>query len=379
MELSENEDIKSTIPDEFKDYFPDDENVQSESEADLISKIDEFKTNLYEKLWLSEKLEDNNDIEKFEKWFIDWLVIENAEMIDELIEKSLDEIVSMIQSLANWNTIVAIVKDVFDSFWDILNTFQNPYEWWLALWWLWLWVLWKWMKWLNIADKLYWEWKYKHLEQHKDILWENPTVDDIVWEWTQALIMKHPTNENLVVKVAKEWKVDSIKEEFKNHNLFYDTWEEWIINWDITNKVRIPQIFEWKNNWYFLMEKIEWQSLYSKTLIERYDKKLSIEDKEIILKLSDKQVREFLKDKYEATDDYLDTLIDDYSVDLLADLKWTSHTHRKLHWKIWDTPLSNTLDYLKKQWVSHNDLHPWNIMLYNNSNIYIIDFWRIKK
>lgn len=378
MELADNEDNHVTIPDDLKDFFWDELSDNNE----LISKIEEFKQGLYEKLWLNENLEQNTDIQKFEKWLVDWLLVENIEMLDSLLDslldKWIDEVVTMIENLANWDVIVAIVKDVFYSFWDILNTFQNPYEWWLSLWWLWLWVIWKWMKWLKIADKLYSDSKYTHLEKHKDILWENPTIDDIVWEWTQALIIKHPTNESLVVKVAKEGKVDDITQEFNNHKLFYDTWEEWIINWDLSDKVRIPQIFEWKTDWYFLMEKIEWQSLYSKTLIERFENKLTKKDKDIIWTLSDKQVRELLKDKYEATDWYLDMLIEDYSVEHLADQLWTSYNYRRTHWKIWDTPLSDTLDYLRNKWVSHNDLHPWNIMLDNKWNIYIIDFWRIK-
>lgn len=383
MELVDNEDNHVTIPDDLKDFFWDNLNEDNE----LLSKVEEFKKSLYEKLWLNENLEQNTDIQKFEKWVVDWLLVENIEMIDSFLDKWIDELVTIIKSLANWDVIVAIVENMYDSIWDILDIFKNPYEWWLAIWWFWLWVIWKGMKWLKIADRLseeelnlplFLEQKYKFLEKHKDILWENPTIDDIVWEWTQALIMKHPTNESLVVKVAKEWKVDDITQEFNNHKLFYDTWEEWIINWDLSDKVRIPQIFEWKTDWYFLIEKIEWQSLYSKTLIERFENKLTKEDKDIIWTLSDKQVREFLKNKYEATDWYLDMLIEDYSVEHLAEQLWTSYNYRKIHWKIWDTPLSNTLDYLRNKWVSHNDLHPWNIILDNKWNIYIIDFWRIK-
>ena len=374
MELVDSGDNQVTIPSELQDYFPKEE----------WNKLEQFKNTLYEKLWLKPNLEENSEIEKFEKWFIDWLLVENIEMLDSLTDKSLDELVQMIKQLSNWEVIVAIVEDLYDSMWDILETFKEPYKWWLALWWFWLWVIWKWMKWLKVAEKLSWVEKlyeikdYKFLEKHKDILWEDIKVNDIVWEWTQAIIMKHPNNEWLVIKIAKEWQVDDIIEEFNNHKLFYDTWEEWLINWDVDLKVRIPKVFKWKNEGHFYMEKIDWQSLYSKTLIERFDKKLDLSDKKILEDLSDKEVREFLKNKFWENDSYLDMLIEDYSVEHLAEQFWTSYMYRKKYWKIWDTPLSNTLDYLKKKWISHNDLHPWNVMLDKKWNVYIIDFWRIK-
>jgi hypothetical protein len=35
--------------------------------------------------------------------------------------------------------------------------------------------------------------------------------------------MRHPTNDKVVVKIAKEGKVDKIDLEFSNHNTFYST------------------------------------------------------------------------------------------------------------------------------------------------------------
>jgi len=146
MELVDSEDNQVIIPSELQDYFPEEE----------WDKLEQFKNTLYEKLWLKPNLEENSEIEKFEKWFIDWLLIENIEMLDSLTDKSLDELVQMIKQLSNWEVIVAIVEDLYDSMWDILETFKEPYKWWLALWWFWLWVIWKWMKWLKVAEKLSW-------------------------------------------------------------------------------------------------------------------------------------------------------------------------------------------------------------------------------
>jgi uncharacterized protein YerC len=43
------------------------------------------------------------------------LLVENIEMLDSLADKSLDELVQMIKTLANWDVIVAIVEDLYDS------------------------------------------------------------------------------------------------------------------------------------------------------------------------------------------------------------------------------------------------------------------------
>jgi hypothetical protein len=179
--------------------------------------------------------------------------------------------------------------------------------------------------------------------------------------------------------IARPWEVDNIIKEFNNHELFYDNWKVWLKSWNINSKVRVPKVYKWDVDWSFVMEKIEWQSLYSKTLIERFDKSLSLDDKDMLSRLSDKQVREFLKDKLWEKDSHLDMIIEDYSRDQLTELLWTSHTYRKKYWKIWWTPLSDTLKELNEKWISHADLHPWNIMLDNKWNTYIIDFWRINK
>ncbi len=228
-------------------------------------------------------------------------------------------------------------------------------------------------------DSLYSQPKYSFLEQYKEILWENISIDDIVWEWTQAIIMRHPTNENLVIKIAKPGEVDDIMQEFKNHNLFYEKWKKWIKKLLIDDKIKIPKVQKWESDWYFFIEKVDWQSLYSKTLIDRYIDKLNPQELEQIWKLADKQVREFLKKKFDKPDSHLDQIIEDYSTDYLSDLLWLGYKYKKETWKIWWTPLDNAIKTLRTDGISHNDLHSGNIMIGRNKNIYIIDFWRIKE
>lgn len=232
---------------------------------------------------------------------------------------------------------------------------------------------------LPSLNSLYSHPKYSFLEKYKEVLWENLSLDDIVWEWTQAIIMKHPTNEKLVVKIAKPWEVDDIMKEFHNHNLFYEKWKNWIKNWLIDDTIKVPKVQKWEKDGYFFIEKVDWQSLYSKTLIDRFSHKLSIEDLEQIWKLDDKQVREFLKKKLNETDSYLDQIIEDYSLDNLMELLGNTYKIRKETWKIWWTPLDNAIKALRESGIAHNDLHPWNIMIDSTWNIYMIDFGRIKE
>ncbi len=394
MELVDSEDNKVTIPSDLQDFFSDEFNI---NEKNIEWKVTYVKNEFYDSLWIDKNIDNIKDNKvKLFKWLVDWWTL-TLEEIESLYDNWIGDIVENIKKLDTpekiWDFTVSLWEDVVES----LKWIWEPYQTWMIIWWLWTWPF-KFSKFFTKLDKIDWkdndkqetneitnevenlyeDPKYSYLEKHKDILWENITTSDIVWEWTQAIIMKNPINDSLVVKIAKEWQVDDILEEFNNHKLFLDTWKSWIKNWDLDLKVRIPQVFKWKDDWHFYIEKIDWQSLYSKTLIERFDKKLDLEDKKILSNLSDKQVREYLKNKFWEKDSYLDMLIEDYSVEHLAEQLWTSYLYRKKHWKIWDTPLSNTLDYLKKKWISHNDLHPWNVMLDKKWNVYIIDFWRIK-
>jgi hypothetical protein len=239
----------------------------------------------------------------------------------------------------------------------------------------------KWICWKDKYPKfknLYEDPMYDFLKKHKDILWEDLKIDDIIWEWTQAIIIRHPSDSTKVIKIAREWKVDDILQEFNNHILFYDKWEQGVIDWDIDTLIKIPKVEKWKKSWYFIMEKVEWQSLYSKTLLERYKKILEWEKPEFLQSLTDNWLIKLLKTKYWKQDWEIEMTIEDYSREHLDELLWTSYKYRKEYWKVWWTPLNNAISYLNKQWIYHHDLHPWNIMLDNKWNVYIIDFGRIK-
>lgn len=215
--------------------------------------------------------------------------------------------------------------------------------------------------------------RYPFLIQHQEFLWENLSINDIIGEWTQAIIIQHPSDISVVIKIAKPWKVDDLMLEYRNHKKMYEAWMEWILEWKIDKKIRIPQIKIWKRWDYFSMEKIQWQSLHTKTLLEHYKHKIPPEDFTGLSELTDAKVRNYLKTTYALLDYSLDLVIEDHSGELLAELLWFSYT-----WRVEWIPLREALNYLEGKGMVHRDLHPGNIMLDKNENIYIIDFWRAK-
>ena len=170
-EYADNVDNKVTIPsdlaDEFEWIFPEEDVIIEWSEKN--NKFDEFKKELYLKLWLSEILEENTDLQKFEKWLIDWWFLDNIEMLWDLASASLEEIIWIIKQLSNWETIKAILIDLYDSIEDITKVFSDPYAWWIALWALWIWALSKGLKWLKITKKLR-EIKENNLYEKKNMI-----------------------------------------------------------------------------------------------------------------------------------------------------------------------------------------------------------------
>ena len=140
----------------------------------------------------------------------------------------------------------------------------------------------------------------------------------------------------------------------------------------INEKIKIPKIRYWADKMYFEMEKIVWQSVVNMFYKEKYKKELAWIPK-----------------------DLLDTISDEKFADLLEE-KWISDIPRVLNYdqtnwkKMFDelykyaedtlTPLwfwTATL-YLEEFWLQHRDMHPGNVMIDKNKNVYIIDFWRVR-
>ena len=136
-----------------------------ENWKDKETKTKEIQESLYEKLWINIELEQNPDIKKFVKWLLDWLVVNNLEEIEQLLESSIDELLEMFDSLLNPKILAELIKQVVSELWDIWNTLENPYKWWLAIWVLWIWPIWKIFKWLKLA-----KWKESVDKNNTDFL-----------------------------------------------------------------------------------------------------------------------------------------------------------------------------------------------------------------
>jgi hypothetical protein len=48
-------------------------------------------------------------MQKFEKWLLDWWLLDNLEILDDLVNSSLEEIIKIMKQLSNWETIKAIL------------------------------------------------------------------------------------------------------------------------------------------------------------------------------------------------------------------------------------------------------------------------------
>ncbi|EKE28113.1 MAG: hypothetical protein ACD_3C00099G0002 [uncultured bacterium (gcode 4)] len=317
-----------------------------------------------------------------------------------------EEISSASEEYSNWNLsagekIILILKTIWiewlRAFWMIpawvvskwLSTSSVLPKLWRALEWLeigrwwkiifktimnerWSVVLRNWKEALKESKEIYS--KYPFLKEYKDFLWEL-RGKDIFWEWQNAIIERHPYREDLVVKIAKPWKVDSLELEYKSHEQFYITLRKWAKEFkgQISEEIKIPYVRKWlqEKQWIFEMEKIQWQNLATKFYREHYSKELSKYPKKYLDKLTDWQF-EVLIDKEKLRKVPIMLLDWDFSGKMISkEMKYFFDS--KTHW----TELWNVLDFLEWKWLKHTDLHPWNVMVDNNWNTFIIDFWKV--
>jgi len=229
-------------------------------------------------------------------------------------------------------------------------------------------------------ERLYNDPRYSFLEKYKDVIWENISEADIIWEWQNAIIFIYKENPEYVLKISKDKKwVDNIYIEFNNHEIFYSKFKELESNWKISWDVVIPRIREVDNissEKAFLIKKIDWETLYSDT-VKRF-----LERKWIILDewLTDRQIDKLVKGKYRQYEsDINEEVYSDF-----AKILWLEYYDNILWLKYYlkrdyDNEILNTLRLIMKEtWLFHDDLHSWNIMIGKDWKIYIIDFGRVK-
>lgn len=221
--------------------------------------------------------------------------------------------------------------------------------------------------------------EYKEL---LELYWWVIDREKLLWEWQNAIILQHPNKKNGILKVAKEWAKDDIVQEFKSHETFYNTLEQWKIDfkWQLSKKIKIPfvETWKWKNPVYFEMEKIDGQSFKSLFYKEKYKEQLEkAYTKNELAKMSDSKLEESVKNLWLDT---VPTFIFNGDWGFSKALYNESQTFMwnkirdPLKWK--ETELWNTLSFLDWKWLRHTDMHSGNFMLSRDwKTTYIIDFW----
>ena len=230
---------------------------QLENWADKEKQIKELQLSLYEKLWIDIETGNNSDVTKFVKWVVDWLVVNNLEEIQALIESSINELIDMFKSLFDVEILTELIKQTVSELWDIWNIMENPYNWGLALGTLWLWGLGKLLKWLKLSKWL----------ENKEALDKDKT-DLLEMKWTYKLDEIKNLNPKEASKKIEEFS-DSIDIKYllDNPSRVYDMLDiiEWICNFTDKNLNNILKLWqndltEYKNSFIFLRKKIKWLS-----------------------------------------------------------------------------------------------------------------------
>jgi hypothetical protein len=193
--------------------------------------------------------------------------------------------------------------------------------------------------------------------------------------------LKYPTNNKLVIKIAKGQNKDKLDIEFQSHKSFYDTLKQWKSDypWQLSDNIVIPKVWRifWKD-WCFTIKKIEWQSIKTRFYIEYYKKEFKELwlDESYLKQLNDWEIKQIMrKNNLQYIIEPLNFEVYDYkNFDLTSKLIDYFSNFKKTD--LW-IELEKTTTLLKEYWLEHTDLHPWNIMFWNNWKIYIIDFWRV--
>ena len=203
-------------------------NSETREKLDVEKKILYVQNACYEWLWIDCILENNNDILKFVKWIVDWFAFEYIEALYDLIESWLDEFIEWLKSLLNVDTILELIKSIWDDFEDIYNVLENPYDWWKAIWWLWLWML-RFLKLWNVFKKV--DWKDDNFDDNRDIdLWainnDKPWTISLskmreISEYEVGLINNPKTNLNWIL----EW-IDV--NDYYIFDRLVKKWNDWI-------------------------------------------------------------------------------------------------------------------------------------------------------
>lgn len=218
------------------------------------------------------------------------------------------------------------------------------------------------LSWIELKD-LYE--RFPILKEYSDVIspW---TKVRVIWEWTKWLILDITEWKNVLKFPLEEEAKIKLQFELEKIEKFRNLLEKWYENWYVSKWLKIPKVYAQNFNWKLIysMERVDWYSLTTLSYIEKYSQKL----KEAWLdfrKMTDFEIKESLVQLWVKRLD-LDLMNIDYDVLL------KKYFPNKVDW------FQFALEYLKAKWLIHTDLHSWNVMVWKNWNIYIIDFDAVK-
>ena len=225
----------------------------------------------------------------------------------------------------------------------------------------------------KISENLYKQYSYIDTSANKEFLGQL-SPERILGEWQNGIVITHPLQEWVVIKIAHPKAMHDLGVEAENHNKAFQILREWkkqneMGEQKIPDTIKIPRIIEHfsETKWYYSMERLPWQSLHTKFLRETFANNLKNDSKELLDSLTDNQIKRRLIDVHRVSAEYVDIAIRNNSTEFTRDFLSTRLDYQKAK------------GYLKENWFVHPDFHGWNVMLDNNGNLYIIDFWDILK
>lgn len=131
------------------------------------------------------------------------------------------------------------------------------------------------------------------------------------------------------------------------------------------------------NSWYFYIEKIEGQNLFTKYHLDLYkDKQLSKYNLPDLENLTDSQFLKILKKEK------LSYAIPSMNLWDVGMWWWwsTLQVNMMLYTnKFQKENMKKTIEYFEQNWLIHTDFHSWNIMIDKNKKNFIIDFGNTNK
>lgn len=216
--------------------------------------------------------------------------------------------------------------------------------------------------------------RYPYLRDYAAVLGV-PELCDVVGEGNNAIIVRHPQDDGLVVKIAKPGDTDALAQEFINHADALAAFRAAQAAEANAPDVEMPGIFHapTTDEHYFFLTRVPGQSFQTRCLVDRYRNAFPADLRAALDALSDGEVRVALRETLGFDDDRIARTIEDYAQDYLAPVLYDClrPTQR--------TPVAAALDALAAAGVGHADVHPGNFMAGRDGKTYVIDFGRVKR